>query len=480
MDRPSERSGDPLPREEGSRAALRAPLNFLNAATDRIGAHFDLERTARELSRVAVPRIADVATVYLIDALFAAHRVDAAAPGAGDPAETEMRRVATEHRESSPPWDKMLPEGSVQTMGPASPVRRTVASGEPLVFTRIDDAQAAELAAAHPIPGLEPLLVGRSLLALPLAVGGRVLGALVLLRDATKSSFDEVDTLLVRQLASQAGLGLHSADIYRAEADIVNELKRNLLPQLPDRLGGAELAHRYLSSSHTAQIGGDWFDAISLRGERIALVVGDVMGHGVGSAAAMGQFRTAVQTLAAIDLPPDQVLRNLDDLARQLGDTYLATCIYAVYDPVTRRCTLANAGHIPPVVLRVDGRVDQLELPAGGPIGLGGVAFEPVEITMQDGDVLLLCTDGLVERRGQELATGMAQLRSYLTWDHGPLTLGPQAPHSGRLAHGYDADILTLDTDPTTDISTLADPQRITGVWKTGKRIKNLELRQLG
>lgn len=420
-DRPINHGGDPLPREQGLRAAMRTPLTFLNAATDRIGAHFDLERTARELSRVAVPRVTDVATVHLIDALFAPHRVDLAAPGADDPAETAMRRVATEHHEATDTWDLVFPEGSVQIMSPSSPVRRTLASGDPLVITRVDHAQAAELASDHPAPGLEQLLVGRSMLALPLAVRGRVLGAMVLLRDAERPPFDEVDTLLARQLASQAGLGVHSADIYRAEADIVDKLQRALLPQLSDRLGSVELAHRYLSSSHTAKIGGDWFDAIPLRGGRTALVVGDVMGHGVGSAAAMGQFRTAVQTLAALDLPPDQVLRNLDDLAHQLGDTYFATCIYAVYDPVTRRCTLANAGHVPPVVLRADGHTDQLDLPAGGPIGLGGIAFETVETAMGDGDILVLCTDGLVERRGQDLGTGLAQLRSHLSGSQGPL-----------------------------------------------------------
>ena len=160
-----------------------------------------------------------------------------------------------------------------------------------------------------------------------------------------------------------------------------------------------------------ASVGGDWFDAIPLPGSRVALVVGDVMGHGIRSAAIMGHLRTAVQTLAALDLPPEQVLRHLDDLAQRLDDDHLATCIYAVYDPVARRCVIANAGHIPPVLVHADGQAELLsDLPTGAPIGVGGVAFEPTEVKAADGDLLVLCTDGLVEMRGRDIGSGLAVL----------------------------------------------------------------------
>jgi anti-sigma regulatory factor (Ser/Thr protein kinase) len=202
-----------------------------------------------------------------------------------------------------------------------------------------------------------------------------------------------------------------SACCHHDEAAIADALQHSMLPTTPPRLAGVEVAHRYLPGSRSAQVGGDWFDAIPLPGSRVALVVGDVMGHGIRSAAIMGHLRVAVQTLAALDLPPEQVLRHLDDLAQRLDDDHLATCIYAVYDPVARTCVIANAGHIPPVLVHADGQAELLSyLPTGAPIGVGGVAFEPVEVKAADGDLLVLCTDGLVEMRGSDIGSGLAAL----------------------------------------------------------------------
>jgi hypothetical protein len=196
--------------------------------------------------------------------------------------------------------------------------------------------------------------------------------------------------------------------VLRSTADA---LRRSMLPTAPPMLAGIDVAHRYLSGSKSAEVGGDWFDAIPLPGSRVALVVGDVMGRCSRSAAIMGHLRVAVQTLAALDLPPEQVLRHLDDLAQRLDEDHLATCIYAVYDPVARTCVIANAGHIPPVLVHADGQAELLGyLPAGAPIGVGGVAFEPVEVKAADGDLLVLCTDGLVEMRGADIGSGLAAL----------------------------------------------------------------------
>ncbi len=135
------------------------------------------------------------------------------------------------------------------------------------------------------------------------------------------------------------------------------------------------------------------------------------MGHGIGPAAIMGRLRTSVQTLAALDLPPEQVLRHLDDIARRLDDDHLATCVYAVYDPVARSCVVASAGHIPPVLVHHGAQAELLtSLPAGAPIGVGGVPFEPMEVQTSDGDLLVLCTDGLVEMRGRDIGSGLAAL----------------------------------------------------------------------
>ena len=203
--------------------------------------------------------------------------------------------------------------------------------------------------------------------------------------------------------------------------ELAAALQRSLLPQLPPKLPGVEIAFRYLPGNDGLQVGGDWFDAIVLPGKRIGLVIGDVMGHGVVSAAMMGQLRTAVQTLACLGLPPHEVLRHLDEAARRLSDTHLATCLYAIYDPVTRRCSLANAGHLPPVLARPGEPGRLLEIPTGVPIGVGGHAFDTVEFDIADGEILVLYTDGLVETPMSDIGDGLEALRSALPVSTVPL-----------------------------------------------------------
>ncbi|MEU1305633.1 SpoIIE family protein phosphatase [Streptomyces shenzhenensis] len=191
------------------------------------------------------------------------------------------------------------------------------------------------------------------------------------------------------------------------EKSVAEPLRDSVLPHIPPRRAGCDLAIRRLSGTRA---GGDWFDSVKLPGARTALVVGDVMGHGLDSAAMTVQLRTAVQTMAALDLPPAQLLRNLDGLAQRLGDNYLATCVYAVYDPIESELRIADAGHVPPVLVRADGRSDLLDLPTGAPIGVGGVPFEEVRVRVAPGDRLVMCTDALVEVRGADLGVGLAKL----------------------------------------------------------------------
>ncbi|MGW2993373.1 ATP-binding SpoIIE family protein phosphatase, partial [Streptomyces sp. NPDC001193] len=205
-------------------------------------------------------------------------------------------------------------------------------------------------------------------------------------------------------------------------------LQRSLLPQAQTEYSAVEVAHRYLPADPATGVGGDWFDVIPLSGARVALVVGDVVGHGLHAAATMGRLRTAVHTLAGLDYAPDEVLSHLDDLVNRLaaeqepGDGHApgqqivgATCLYAVYDPTSRRCTLARAGHVPPVVVTSDGTVAVPDLPEGPPLGLGGLPFESVELELAEGSLLALYTDGLVEARGLDLDEGLARLREALS-----------------------------------------------------------------
>jgi hypothetical protein len=270
---------------------------------------------------------------------------------------------------------------------------------------------ADELAAALGGEELAPQLDGRSMLVLPLVARGTVLGCMTLLRGADRPPFDEVDASYLRELAARAALSVDNARLHQREAHAASVLQRSMLPTSPPLIPGVQIAHRYLPGDRRAEVGGDWFDAVRLPGSRVALMVGDVMGHGLQSAAAMGRFRTAMQTLAALDLPPAQILRHLDNLSQRLGDNHLlATCLYAVYDPIARRCQLASAGHVPPVLVHPDGRGELLDIPSGAPIGVGGVPFETREIPVTDGSMLVLCTDGLVEMRGGDIGDGLAAL----------------------------------------------------------------------
>jgi anti-sigma regulatory factor (Ser/Thr protein kinase) len=390
---------------------LREHLSSLCGATAKIGASPDLEETARALGQATVPLLADFATVHLLDRL-----ISNGDPGTADPhghlrAAGVFRRIAIAHGAEQTRWAHLVPEGEVQVMSPASPARQAMASGEPLVVPRIGAALAREMASTHRCGDLEPLVRDHSLLAIPLTASARVLGCAILLRSPARPPFDEIDILTGTLLAAQASQGIDSACRYRSEAAIASAIQLSMLPTKPPRLAGVEIAHRYLPSSADTQVGGDWFDAIALPGSRVALVVGDVMGHGIRSAAIMGHLRTSVQTLAAVDLPPEQVLRHLDDIARRLDDDHLATCVYAVYDPVAQSCVIANAGHIPPVLVHQGGQAELLtRLPAGAPIGVGGVPFEPMEVKTADGDLLVMCTDGLVEMRGQDIGSGLAAL----------------------------------------------------------------------
>lgn len=394
---------------DGSRQCtlLRDRLGFLNDATMAIGASLDPEKTAWGLADALVPTLADFAVVYLADALRLPHDLDANPPELFS-SSRHLWQAAVTH-DNHPRWEALTVKDDTWSPEPTHPVYRAMASGDPVTFSvDADIAAVLDSSSRHD-------LVGCSLLVVPLSVRGRKLGSAVVARHPGSPGFSEVDILTVRQLAAQTSLGVDNGYLYRARSRVGDWLQRSMLPQLPERLSSVDIAYRYVSSSHTAQVGGDWFDAIPLPGNRVALVVGDVMGHGVRSAAVMGQFRTAMQTLAAMDLPPDHVLRHLDDLAHQLGDSYLATCLYAVYDPVIHRCTIASAGHVPPVLLRQDGTTEILRTPTGAPIGLGGVAFESFEFTVADGDVLVLCTDGLVETRTRDVESGLEVLRSHLT-----------------------------------------------------------------
>lgn len=406
-------------------------LRFVGAATRRIARGIDLDEIVLGLCRATVPTFADAILVYLRDPLPVG---DERPVG---PVVLRLRRtdrlpeyVRSDGEEAGGP------QGERPDPGPAlaetAAERCEVRIGGPLaevlrgVRPVFGDSPAARAALPELLgEGRQVPEAHRTVLA-PLRGRRRVIGAAVFVRRSDRTPFESDDLLVAAQLATHTALGVDKAVLYGREVYIADELQRTMLPDSLPQPTGVRLASRYLPAAETARVGGDWYDAIPLPGNRVALVVGDVMGHSMTSAAIMGQLRTTAQTLAGLDLPPQEVLHHLDEQAQRLGSDRMATCLYAVYDPVAHRIVIANAGHPPPIMLHRGGRAEVLRVPPGAPIGVGGVDFEAVELDAPAGATLLLYTDGLVESRIRDVWTGIEQLRERLI-DTARLT-GPNPP----------------------------------------------------
>ncbi|MFI9585267.1 SpoIIE family protein phosphatase [Streptomyces sp. NPDC052236] len=391
-------------------AAVRERLEFLNEVSGRIGTSLDLARTIREVTSAAVPRFADFAGTHLRAAVLAGEGF----PDGPPDVTTVWHRVWVEHNDEPHRWDDTVPVGEAIAFPEQTPFFRCMVTGEPVLIPLISEEMGNRISGQFEKRDLRPLINHRSMLIVPLKARDVVLGFMVLMRRPGREAFNDMDRTTGAELAARAGLVLDNARMYTYQENVAETLQDSMLPQVAPRMAGCDAATRYLPGASLGRVGGDWFDTIKLPGSRTAFVVGDVMGHGLNSAAMMGQLRTAVQTMATMELPPAQLLRSLDDLARRLGEQYLATCLYAVYDPIGSELQISNAGHIPPVLVRAaDGRSELLELPTGAPIGVGGVPFETARFPVEPGDRLVMCTDGLVEVRGEDIGVGLATLCEY-------------------------------------------------------------------
>ncbi|MEU6272542.1 SpoIIE family protein phosphatase [Streptomyces populi] len=403
-------------------AAARRNLALLNEAGSRIGNSLDLETTARELLDVVVPGFCDLATVDLYQGLLVG---DETPPGLAD-GSAELRRVAFASAVADAPF----------AGGPA-PVAVGAVHHYPF---NSPCADALRTARPQHIPEDGGLV--QSTLAVPMVAHDTVVGLAQFSRTKGSEPFGERDRALAVELAARAAVCIDNARLYRREHERALILQRSLLPPGDPEASGLDIACRYLPGNAATEVGGDWFDVIELPGHRTALVVGDVMGRGLRAAVAMGELRTAVRTLALLDLEPAEVLSALDEIARGLGtpggvqqatrtarqprdadlsEVYLATCVYAVYDSVTRRCTFANAGHLPPVLVEPGESALMLDVPPGMPLGVGGEPFEEVEVELPEGALLALYTDGLVESRDHPLDEGLQAFVGALTDPSRPL-----------------------------------------------------------
>ena len=414
----------------------RRLLTLVNEAGTRVGTTLDVLRTAQELADFAVPRFADFVIVDLLEPVLSAEGHGAWLTDAGPaPAKPVMRRAGMSSvREGCPEAVARIGE-TVDSLPPAHNANVFI-SGEPIfipVLDPSDDLWATE----QPARAASIREFGlHSFIAVPMRARNTALGLTTFMRSLDPAPFQADDVLLARELVARAALCVDNARRYSREHSAAVTLQRSLLPHALTGGTALEVASAYLPADPTDGVGGDWFDVIPLSGARVGLVVGDVVGHGIGAAATMGRLRTAVQTLADMDMPPAELLAHLDDLVLRLsaertddepahhGSTAFlgATCLYAVYDPVTRRCTMARAGHPPPVVVAPDGHVAFPEPPAGPPLGLGGMGFEAMEIELAEGSLLGLYTDGLIEGADRDMERGMARLGEVLARSDTDLT----------------------------------------------------------
>ncbi|MGW2051479.1 ATP-binding SpoIIE family protein phosphatase [Streptomyces sp. NPDC001858] len=467
---------------------LRWRLSVVNDAGLRIGTTLDIVRTTEELADLATEYFADLVTVDLLDSALRGHDTQAQGP-------LVLRRVAQRAAEGVP--EPAIRPQQLHTWPDGTPPARALLTGRPVQH------RSGPAGAAH------------ATLAVPLRARDSALGIAQFVRHRNAGAFDDEDLLLAQEIAARAAVAVDNARRYTHARSAALTLQRSLLPRHTARQSAVDIACRYLPAGGQAGVGGDWYDVIPLSGARVALVVGDVVGHGIHAAATMGRLRTAVRTLADIDLPPDELLTHLDDVvlrlsaeassdpepgtdtdgdAAQAGGTVVApggqeggeeigaTCLYAVYDPVAGRCTLARAGHVVPVVVALDGTADLLELPAGPPLGLGGLPFEAAEIDLPEGSVLALYTDGLIEARDHDVETGLALLRETLaapapsleaTCDAVLDALLPSRPEDDvalllartRILGGDHVVSWELDADPAAVSQARSDVARQLGVW---------------
>ncbi|MFI8521898.1 SpoIIE family protein phosphatase [Streptomyces sp. NPDC085481] len=428
-------------------------LALLHRATTCVGGSLSVRETGRELAGALVPGLGDIAVVEIADAVSLGEE-----PVPDKDGRLLLRRTAVAGRPA---------EG----IEPATTDAGLVADREGSDTGGDADAHAGGGAGAT--AGGYPFTMTA-----PLRARGIVLGRVSLGRHADRGTYEAADRDLLREIADRAALALDNARRFTRERRAAVGLQRSMLPPTQTETAAATTSGVYLPADTTTGVGGDWFDVIPLSSARVALVVGDVVGHGLAATATMGRVRTAVRTLADLDLEPDELLTHLDDLVGQLlaepdesdiedgesgadadddqGDSWRirhpssptgATCVYAVYDPVSLQCVVASAGHPPPAVADPEGHVSYLPVDPGPPLGVGGLPFETTEADLAPGSVLALYSDGLIEGRDDDLDAGMTELAGHLARP-GALTgslreLGREIV-AGRPADGLGDDVTLL------------------------------------
>ncbi|MFI8292207.1 SpoIIE family protein phosphatase [Streptomyces sp. NPDC085614] len=429
----ADRSGHANPRFRRSRGLLppdrfttRGQLAWLNSATSRIGTTLDLERTARELAEFTVPRFADGAAVDILESVL---RGDEGArwTGSGIPALRATALCAIEELSSLEPTPVGETFVHAEKQHETLLHRYCLRQGKPVLLSRMRDHDFVRVAPTASAAAKMRAAGVHSYLAVPLIARGLLLGSADFVRGAGTPPFSSTDLALAEQLASKAAVFIDNARLYGREREHVVSLQRSLLPRATPLTPGLNVYAEYAPATAHHGVGGDWYDVMALPGGRTALVVGDVMGHGLPAAATMGRLRTVARTLMTLDMAPERVLARLDLATRDLEDEQVATCLCAVYDPADSGYTLASAGHLPPLLVDGPGSADFVEVPIGAPLGAGVIPYDPLRLRVPDGSHLVMYTDGLIKSRTEDLDTQLDRLRT------AALGLAPGALEAGGL-----------------------------------------------
>jgi hypothetical protein len=399
----------PAPRAERFVDPALMRRQMLDNTFTRIGDTLDIDHLARELIDALVPHFCNAGDLLLLESLIG----DDELPSSGLDGSLPLRRIALLHDRKDPAWEAAFPTGEILRYPSPSPYFRCMDTGAPVLETTISESQAGKIARAWRRRPVAKLLSSASMLMLPLIARGTMLGFFACTREEGFRRFDAYDVEIGMDFASRAAVFIDNARRYSREHATALTLQRSMLPTGLSYPSSVEVKHRYLPGSKLIEVGGDWYESIALPGGRVALVVGDVAGHGVRAAVTMGRLRTAIHTLAMLELAPAESLQQLDELMHTLGERepHFATCAYAVYDAVSGECEVAVAGHLPPLLVHPDGSNELLDVPPAPPLGIGDGEVTSRQFKIEDGSLFVLYTDGLVENKGQDISDGLARLQ---------------------------------------------------------------------
>ena len=381
---------------------------MLDGAVRRIGGALDIDQMAPELINIIVPHFCNAAGLVILESLVGEDEF----PSESLDGTQLVRRLAVAYDDGDAAWDAAFPTGEILHYPPGTPYTRCMDSGRP-VCEVMGHESAESMAAAWIRRPVAELLSGVSMLLLPLIARDVMLGFFVCVRRVGFRRFDAYDIEIGMEFAARVAIFMDNAQRYSRERATALTLQRSMLPAGLSAPSSVEVNHRYLPGSKLIEVGGDWYESIALPGARVALVVGDVAGHGVRAAVTMGRLRTAIHTLAMLELPPAETLQQLNELMQELGvrEPHFATCVYAIFDAVAGTCEVASAGHLPPLLVRPDGTNEFLDVLPAPPLGVGTGLIQSRELEIEDGSLLVLYTDGLVEKRTRDIDEGLRRLR---------------------------------------------------------------------